>query len=48
MITAEQHRLDHASQPMAKTIRRHITWLQKQLKTLDADLETLALVILDC
>lgn len=41
MITAEQHRLDHASQPMAKLIRRHITWLQKQLKALDADLETL-------
>lgn len=41
MITAEQHRLDQASPLMAKTIRRHITWLQKQLKTFDADLETL-------
>ena len=40
-ITAEQHRLDGASPPMAKTIRRHSTWLQKQLKTLDADLHTL-------
>ena len=36
MITAEQHRLDQASKPLAKTIGRHITWLQKQLKTLDA------------
>ena len=41
MITAEQHRLDGASTPMAKTIRRHITWLQKQLKHLDADLTAL-------
>ena len=41
MITAEQHRLDQASTPLAKTIRRHITWLQKQLKTLDADLAAL-------
>ena len=41
MITAEQHRLDGASPPLAKTIRRHITWLQKQLKRLDADLQTL-------
>ncbi len=41
MITAEQHRLDQASKPLAKTIGRHITWLQKQLKTLDADLADL-------
>ena len=41
MITAEQHRLDQASAPLAKTIGRHITWLQKQLKTLDADLAEL-------
>lgn len=41
MITAEQHRLDQASSPMAQTIRRHITWLQKQLKALDADLAEL-------
>lgn len=41
MITAEQHRLDQASPPLSKTIRRHITWLQKQLKTLDADLAAL-------
>ena len=41
MITAEQHRLDQASPPMAQPIRRHITWLQKQLKTLDADLAKL-------
>lgn len=41
MITAEQHRLDQASTPLAKTIGRHITWLQKQLKTLDADLAEL-------
>ena len=40
MITAEQHRLDGASPPLAQTIRRHITWLQKQLKRLDADLHT--------
>ena len=41
MITAEQHRLDQASKPLAKTIHRHITWLQKQLKTLDADIADL-------
>ena len=41
MITAEQHRLDQASTPLAKTIGRHITWLQKQLKTLDANLAEL-------
>ena len=41
MITAEQHRLDQASKPLAKTIGRHITWLQKQLKTLDADIADL-------
>ena len=41
MIPAEQHRLDGASPLMAQTIRRHITWLQKQLKRLDADLHTL-------
>lgn len=41
MITAEQHRLDQASPLMAQTIRRHITWLQKQLKTLDAALAEL-------
>ena len=41
MITAEQHRLDGASPPLAKPIRRHITWLQKQLKALDADLTDL-------
>ena len=41
MITAEQHRLDPASPPLAQTIHDHITWLQKQLKTLDAELETL-------
>ena len=41
MITAEQHRLDQAAPPLAKTIRRHITYLQKQLKTLDKDVHTL-------
>ena len=41
MITAEQHRLDQAAPPLAKTIRRHITYLQKQLKSLDKDVQTL-------
>lgn len=38
MITSEKNRLHAASRPMRREIQRHISWLEKSLTTLDADL----------
>lgn len=41
MLTAETNRLEAAAQPIAKRIRQHVTWLKKQLKSLDRDIDTM-------
>lgn len=39
MLTAEKNRLSHASGLVAKNIRSHIAWLERELKKLDKELE---------
>ena len=39
MLTAEKNRLSRSSGPVARNIRSHIAWLEKQLKKLNKDLE---------
>ena len=41
MITAEQNRLHQAPKWTAKTIRSHISWLNKELKKIDKDISNL-------
>jgi transposase len=41
MLTAENNRLSMAVPRVAKTIRRHVAWLEKQLANTDADLDGL-------
>ena len=38
MLTMEKNRLQQAPPPLAKPIKKHISWLEKQLKDLDEDL----------
>ncbi len=37
MLTAERHRLHHATPAVRKNLRAHITWLERQLRDLDTD-----------
>ncbi len=39
MIVAEEHRWREAPAPLRRTIRQHITWLERQLKSLETDLD---------
>jgi len=41
MITAEQNRLHQAPKWTAKTIKSHISWLNKELKKIDKDISNL-------
>jgi len=41
MITAEQNRLHQAPKWTAKTIKSHISWLEKELKRIDKDISNL-------
>ncbi len=40
MLTAERHRLHHATPAVRKNIRAHITWLERRLRDLDTELAT--------
>lgn len=40
MITDEKHRRHQASPPIRKTIQAHLTWLERQLATLDREFTT--------
>jgi transposase len=41
MLTAETNRLELAARPVARQIKQHVTWLKKQLKGLDRDIDTM-------
>ena len=40
MLTAEKNRLEHARQPIRRSITTHIRWLQRRLQDVDDDLDT--------
>jgi transposase len=40
MIVAEKSRLQRASRPVGKTIKKHIRWMEKEVADLDEDIET--------
>jgi transposase len=39
MLVSEDHRLKMASKPLAKRIRAHVQWLQKEIERIDGDLD---------
>ncbi len=40
MLVSENNRLKMASKPLAKRIRVHVQWLEKEIERIDGDLET--------
>ena len=40
MLTAEKNRLARASRPVIKSIKLHITWLERQIDNVDHDIDT--------
>lgn len=39
MLTMEENRLNQAAKPLAKSIAKHLSWLQRELKQIDDDLD---------
>jgi transposase len=39
MLTAEQHRLEHALPPIRRDLTQHIRWLERRLRDVDHDLD---------
>ncbi len=39
MLTAERNRLGTALRPIRRSLQKHITWLERQLKDVDADID---------
>ncbi|HET7182066.1 IS110 family transposase [Gaiella sp.] len=39
MITTEKARLEHAPKPVAQEIRAHVTWMERQVKKADGDID---------
>ena len=40
MLGAERNRLELAAKPVRRSLERHIAWLERQLRDIDADLDT--------
>lgn len=39
MLTAERHRLEHATAPIRRALTRHIRWLERRVAAVDRDLD---------